>query len=87
MIFRGAELEYDNFELLRGQSHAIKVTQRSKTAGKITISCSTTLCTAYPSKDSIKIIIAAVSMHTSALPCLSDGSRCAIRPRQIAAFR
>ena len=34
-----------------------------------------------------KIIIAGVSMHTSARPCLSDGSRCAIRPRQIAAFR
>ena len=43
MIFRGAELEYDNFELIRGQSHAIKVIQRSKTAGNITISCSTTL--------------------------------------------
>ena len=44
MVFRGAELEYDNFELLRGQSHAIKVTQRSETAGNITISCNTTLC-------------------------------------------
>ena len=30
MVFRGGELEYDNFELLRGQSHVIKVTQRSK---------------------------------------------------------
>ena len=27
---QGGELEYDNFELLRGQSHEIKVTQRSK---------------------------------------------------------
>ena len=43
MVFRGAELEYDNFVLIRGQSHVIKVTQRSKTAGKITISF-TTLC-------------------------------------------
>ena len=44
MVFRGAELEYDNFELIRGQSHVIKVTQMSKTAGNITISCNTTLC-------------------------------------------
>ena len=44
MVFRGAELEYDNFELIRGQSNVIKVTQRSKTAGNITISCNTTLC-------------------------------------------
>ena len=44
MVFRGAELEYDNFELIRGQSHVIKVTQGSKTAGNITISCNTTLC-------------------------------------------
>ena len=44
MVFRGSELEYDNFKLIRGQSHAIKVTQRSKTAGNITISCNTTLC-------------------------------------------
>ena len=44
MVFRGAELEYDNVELIRGQSHVIKVTQRSKTAGNITISCNTTLC-------------------------------------------
>ena len=39
MVFRDAELEYDNFELIRGQSRVIKVTQRSKTAGNITISC------------------------------------------------
>ena len=32
-------------------------------------------------------IIAGVSLHTSARPCLSDGPRCAIRSRQIAAFR
>ena len=44
MVFRGAELEHVNFELLRGQSHVIKVTQRSETAGNITISCNTTLC-------------------------------------------
>ena len=44
MVFRGAELEYINFELIRGQSHEIKVTQRSNTAGNITISCNTTLC-------------------------------------------
>ena len=44
MVFRGAELEYDNVELIRGQSHVIKVTQRSKTAGNITVSCNTTLC-------------------------------------------
>ena len=43
MVFRGAELEYDNVELLRGQSHVIKVTQRSETAVNITISCNTTL--------------------------------------------
>ena len=44
MSFRGAELEYDNLELIRGQSHVIKVTQRSNTAGNITIACNTTLC-------------------------------------------
>ena len=37
-------MEYDNFELIRGQSHVIKVTQRSKTVGNITVSCNTTLC-------------------------------------------
>ena len=36
MVIRGAELEYDNFEVIRRQSHVIKVTQRSKTAGNIT---------------------------------------------------
>ena len=30
MVFRGGELEYDNFELLRGQNHVTKVKQRSK---------------------------------------------------------
>ncbi len=30
MVFRDAELEYDTFELLQGQIHEIKVTQRSK---------------------------------------------------------
>ena len=44
MVFMGAELEYDNFDLIRGQSHVIKVTQRSQTAGNITISCNTNLC-------------------------------------------
>ena len=44
MVIRGAELEYDNFEVIRGQSHVIKVTQRSKMAGNITISCNTRLC-------------------------------------------
>ena len=44
MVFRGGELEYDHFELLRGQSHVINVTQMSTTAGNITISCDTTLC-------------------------------------------
>ena len=44
MVFKGAELEYDNFELIRRQIHVIKVTQRSKTAGNISISCNTTLC-------------------------------------------
>ena len=44
MVIRGAELEYDNFEVIRGQCHVIKVTQRSKTAGNITISCNTSLC-------------------------------------------
>ena len=44
MVFIGAELEYDKFELIRGQSHVIKVTQRSKTAGNITLSCNTSLC-------------------------------------------
>ena len=44
MVIRGAELEYDNFEVIRCQSHVIKVTQRSKTAGNITISCNTSLC-------------------------------------------
>ena len=47
MVFRGAELEYEHFELIRGQSHMIgpkghrKV---KKTAGNLTISCNTTLC-------------------------------------------
>ena len=44
MVIMGAELEYDNFEVIRGQRHVIKVTQRSKTAGNITISCNTSLC-------------------------------------------
>ena len=44
MVFRGAEFEYDNVELIRGQSHVINVTQMSKKAGNITISCNTTLC-------------------------------------------
>ena len=44
MVFRGAELEYENVEVIRGQNHVIKVTQRSKTSGNITISCNTTLC-------------------------------------------
>ena len=44
MVFRGAELEYDNFEVIRGQIHVVKVTQRSNTAGNTTISCNTTLC-------------------------------------------
>ena len=44
MVFIGAELEYDKFELIRGQSHVMKVTQMAKTAGNITISCNTTLC-------------------------------------------
>ena len=46
MVFRGAKLEYDNFELHRGQNQVINVTQMSKTAGNITISCrhNTTLC-------------------------------------------
>ena len=44
MLFRGGELEYDNFELPGGQSHVIKVTQRSKAPGNITISSNTTLC-------------------------------------------
>ena len=44
MVIRGAELEYDNFEVIRGQSHVIKVTRRSKPAGNITISCNTSLC-------------------------------------------
>ena len=44
MVFRGAKLEYDNFELLGGQRHVIKVTQRSETAGNITIQCNSTLC-------------------------------------------
>ena len=43
MVSRAGELEYDTFELLRGQRHVIKVTQTSKTTGNITISCNTTL--------------------------------------------
>ena len=43
MVFRGAELEYDNFELIRDQIHVIKVTQRSKRP-ETTISCNTTSC-------------------------------------------
>ena len=38
MVCRGVELEYDNFELLRGKNHMIRVTHRSKAAGNITIS-------------------------------------------------
>ena len=44
MVIRDAELEYDNFEVIRCKSHVIKVTQRSKTTGNITISCNTSLC-------------------------------------------
>ena len=44
MVLMGAELEYDNFELIRGQIHVMKVIQRSKPAGNITISCNTSLC-------------------------------------------
>ena len=44
MVLMGAELGYDNFEVIQRQSHAIKVTQMSKTAGNITISSNTTLC-------------------------------------------
>ena len=48
MVFRGAELEYDNnyFELLSEvqKSNVINVAQRSKTTGNITMSCNTTLC-------------------------------------------
>ena len=47
MVFRCAELEYDNVELIRGQSHVIKFTQRSNTAERITISCNTTLCSLF----------------------------------------
>ena len=43
MVFRGADLEYDNFELIRGHSHVIKVTQRSNGRKKpyhvITFTC------------------------------------------------
>ena len=42
MVFMGAELEYDNFEMIRGRSYVIKVTQRSKRP-ETTISCNTTL--------------------------------------------
>ena len=42
MVFRDGELEYDDFELLRGQSYVIKVTQREKRP-ETTISCNTTL--------------------------------------------
>ena len=44
MVFRGAELEYDIVEVIRGQSHVIKVTQRSTTAGNINKSGNTSLC-------------------------------------------
>ena len=44
MVIRGAELEYDIVEVIRGQSHVIKVTQRSKTAGNIKKSGNTSLC-------------------------------------------
>ena len=44
MVFRDAEFEYDSFELIRGQIHVIKFTQRSNTAGNITTSCNATLC-------------------------------------------
>ena len=57
MVFRGAELEYGNFELIRCQNHVIKVTQRSKTTGnitKITISCNTTLCSFFWVRNSME---------------------------------
>ena len=53
MVFRGAEFEYDNFELIRGQSHVIKVTQRSKPP-ETTISCNTTLCGFFWVKNSME---------------------------------
>ena len=68
MVFRGAELEYDNFELIRGQGHVIKVTQRSKTTGnitKITISCNTTLCVFFWVRNSMEAYCLTLEVNMS----------------------
>ena len=64
MVIRGAELEYDNFEVIRGQSHVIKVTQRSKTAGNITISCNTSLCGLFWVINSMEATILTLEVNT-----------------------
>ena len=64
MVFRGAELEYDNFELIRGQINVIKVTQRSKTAGNITISCNTTLCSFFGVINSMEAYLFTLEVNT-----------------------
>ena len=64
MVFRGAELEYDNFELIRGQINVIKVTQRSKTAGNITIACNTTLCSFFWVTNSMEAYFFTLEVNT-----------------------
>ena len=64
MVFRGAELEYENVELIRGQIHVIKVTQRSKTAGNITISCNTTLCGFFRVLNSMEAYFLTLKVNT-----------------------
>ena len=64
MVIRGAELEYDNFEVIRGQSHVIKVTQRSHTAGNITISCNTSLCGLFWVINSMEANILTLEVNT-----------------------
>ena len=66
MVFRGAELEYRNFEMIRGQNHVIKVTQRSKTTGnitKITISCNTTLCVFFWVRNSMEAYVMTLEVN------------------------
>ena len=51
-------------QVIRGQSHVIKVTQRSKTAGNITISCNTSLCGLFWVINSMEAKILTLEVNT-----------------------
>ena len=74
MVFRGGELEYDNFELIRGQSHVIKAIQRSKTAGDVTISCNTTLCGFFWVVNSMEATSVTLEVNAKTADCMQSWS-------------